>query len=115
LFFAFSLLFPQIYVKILLKVTSGKLKLKFEKIAVIQSTKKSNISAIILGASLGPIFAACSPTYFIILSTVLPASFGVGLLNLLAYSVGLSLVMFLVAFAGQKVMVKLNVSADPNG
>jgi cytochrome c biogenesis protein CcdA len=115
LFFAFSLLFPQTYVKILSKITSGKLKSKFERIAVSQSNKKSNLSAIILGASLGPIFAACSPTYFIILSTVLPASFGIGLLNLLAYSVGLALVMFLVAFAGQKVMSKLNVSADPNG
>lgn len=115
LFFAISLLFPKTYIKILSKITSGKIKSKFEKIAVSQSTKKTNLSAIVLGASLGPIFAACSPTYFIILSTVLPASFGIGLLNLLAYSIGLALVMFLVAFAGQKVMSKLNISADPNG
>ena len=115
LFFAFSLLFPQTYIKVLSKITSGKLKTKFEKVAVTQSGKKSNTSAIILGASLGPIFAACSPTYFLILSTVLPASFTVGLINLFAYSIGLALVMFLVAFAGQNVMAKLNISADPNG
>jgi cytochrome c-type biogenesis protein len=115
LFFAFSLLMPQTYTKILSKITNGKFKSNFEKVAFSQSIKKSNLSAIILGASLGPVFAACSPTYFLILSTVLPASFWGGILNLLAYSVGLSLIMLLVAFAGQKVMSILKTSADPNG
>ena len=73
------------------------------------------MSSVFLGASLGPIFAACSPTYFLILGTVLPASFGIGLVNLFAYALGLALVMFLVAFTGQKVMAKLNIAANPNG
>lgn len=103
------------YAKMISKFFSGKIEHKFQKIAFEQSKKTNFTSSIILGAALGPIFAACSPTYFLILGTVLPASFGIGLANLFAYAIGLALVMFLVAFAGQKVMAKLNVAANPNG
>lgn len=115
IFFAITLLFPNLYAKIVNKLFSGKIEHKFQKIAFNQSKKSTVTSSIFLGAALGPIFAACSPTYFLILGTVLPASFGIGLLNLFAYAIGLALVMFLVAFAGQKVMTKLNVAANPNG
>lgn len=56
----------------------------------------------IIGAALGPVFSTCSPTYFVILATVLPASFLLGTVYLLAYVVGLSLVLLLIALLGQK-------------
>ena len=101
--------------KLISKVFSGKIEHKFQKIVFKFSKGESTASAIILGMALGPVFASCSPTYFLILGTVLPASFSDGILNLLAYSSGLALIMFLVAFAGQKIMTKLNVVANPNG
>jgi len=78
--------------------------------------QKDNIwGDIIVGASLGPIFSACSPTYFVILATVLPASPVLGMVYLLTYTVGLCLALFIVAILGQKVMTKLGVVSDPRG
>lgn len=48
-----------------------------------QIKKKTYWGEILLGASLGPVFSSCSPTYFVILATVLPQSFVVGLLYLI--------------------------------
>ncbi len=77
--------------------------------------KKSIWGDIIIGASLGPVFSTCSPTYFVILATVLPVSFALGTTYLLAYTVGLSLALLVIAFLGQKLMSKLGVVADPHG
>ena len=77
--------------------------------------KKSVWGDIIIGASLGPVFSTCSPTYFVILATVLPVSFALGLVYLAAYVVGLSLSLLAIAFVGQKLMSRLGVAADPHG
>lgn len=117
LLFAVSLLFPVTWTKIMQKVTPKKFSLKHasEKALFTQSKKEGYLPMILMGAALGPVFASCSPTYFLILGTVLPASFFVGLLNLIVYALGLSLVMFVVAFAGQKALGKLNIASDPKG
>jgi len=70
---------------------------------------------IIVGASLGPIFSACSPTYFVILATVLPVRPAVGILYLFTYTVGLCLALLLVSILGQRIMNKLNFTLDPYG
>ncbi len=77
--------------------------------------KKSMWGDIIMGAALGPVFSTCSPTYFIIIATVLPASPLTGLVYLLAYIIGLSAVLFAIVLLGDKLVKKLNVFADPNG
>ncbi|MEK7148749.1 MAG: cytochrome c biogenesis protein CcdA [Patescibacteria group bacterium] len=77
--------------------------------------KKSFWGDVIVGASLGPIFSACSPTYFVILATVLPAQPVLGIIYLLTYAVGLCIALLLVAFAGQNIMVRLGIAADPRG
>ena len=69
----------------------------------------------LMGAALGPVFASCSPTYFVILATVLPASFLMGLADLLAYAVGLSGVLLLIALLGQRLVDKLGVAIEPGG
>jgi cytochrome c biogenesis protein CcdA/thiol-disulfide isomerase/thioredoxin len=81
-----------------------------------KGNKKKNFwGDVIVGVALGPVFSTCSPTYFIILATVLPASPIVGLGYLLTYVVGLCLSLFVIAFVGQKIMTSLNIAADPKG
>ncbi len=69
---------------------------------------------VIMGVSLGPVFASCSPTYFLILATVLPAQPVLGLIYLISYAVGLSLALLLIAIAGEKLTQRLGVSLAPD-
>jgi cytochrome c biogenesis protein CcdA len=73
--------------------------------------KKSFWGDIIIGTSLGPIFSTCSPTYFVILGTVLPASLWQGTVYLLAYILGLVLVLLLITHFGQRFTNKLDLKA----
>lgn len=75
--------------------------------------KKNFWGDVLIGAALGPVFSTCSPTYFIVLATVLPAKPVLGVVYLLAYVVGLCLSLFIISFVGQKILTKLNVAADP--
>ena len=77
--------------------------------------KNSIWGDMVMGAALGPVFSSCSPTYFVILATVLPASFGMGFLDLLVYAIGLSGFLFIIALAGQKLVDKLGVAINPEG
>lgn len=77
--------------------------------------KKSFLGDVIVGASLGPVFSTCSPTYFIILATVLPVSPLLGFVYLLTYALGLCLALFTVALIGQRIVDGLGVAANPDG
>ena len=77
--------------------------------------KKSFFGDVIIGASLGPVFSTCSPTYFVILASVLPASFLLGTAYLLAYIAGLALILLLIALLGQRFADKLGWAANPRG
>jgi len=83
---------------------------------VDSSAKRTGMARpLLLGLSLGPIFTSCSPTYGLILAAVLPTSFPVGFANLLAYTVGLSAVMLLIALGGQSVTRRMKWAVDPKG
>ena len=69
----------------------------------------------LLGASLGPVFSSCSPTYALILSVSLPASWLVGLVYLLVFVSGLMCILILVAGFGQKVVSKLSALNKAGG
>jgi len=92
----------------------AKLNIKSNKLLGKGNQKNSFFGDVIIGAALGPVFSTCSPTYFIVLATVLPVSFFLGLIYLIAYVVGLGLVLFFIAILGQKLVSKLNIAADPN-
>lgn len=77
--------------------------------------KKNFWGDIIIGGALGPVFSTCSPTYFIVLATVLPSRPLVGMIYLLTYALGLCLALFFIAFMGQKIMSRLNIVANPRG
>lgn len=79
------------------------------------SHKESLWGSVLTGIALGPVFSSCSPTYALILATVLPQSFAVGLVNLIAYAIGLSIVLLLIAVFGQKIISRLKWAADPKG
>ncbi len=77
--------------------------------------KKSLWGDALVGAALGPVFSTCSPTYFVILASVLPASFALGTAYLLAYVLGLSLVLLLLGLLGERLAQKLSSLSDPRG
>ncbi|MGA7147823.1 MAG: cytochrome c biogenesis protein CcdA [Microbacterium sp.] len=70
---------------------------------------------IALGAALGPAFSSCSPTYALIVATVLPATFAAGVLYVTAYAVGLALALLGIALAGTALVRRLGWLADPRG
>jgi cytochrome c-type biogenesis protein len=77
--------------------------------------KRGLFSAVLIGAALGPVFSSCSPTYALIVATVLPVSFIEGFVYLLAYAAGLSLVLLLIAYLGQSFAQRLRWVTNPNG
>ncbi len=107
-----SMLFPNIYEGIPIL---NNLNQESNKLLATGYNKKNFIGDITIGAALGPVFSSCSPTYFIILAVILPKNFVSGLVDLVAYALGLSLALLVVAFAGQKLMHLLGVGSDPKG
>lgn len=97
--FGLILLFPSLWERI---PGMAKLSGKSNKLVGTGYQKKTILGDMIIGAALGPVFSTCSPTYFVILATVLPASFVLGTVYLLAYVFGLSLILLLIALLGQK-------------
>lgn len=79
------------------------------------SQRKGFWGDVFVGLALGPVFSSCSPTYFLILATVLPQSYARGVLYLSVYALGLSAILLLIAFLGQRIVKKLNVLANPDG
>ncbi len=77
--------------------------------------KQNFLGDVLVGAALGPVFSSCSPTYFLILATVLPASFALGFVYLLAYTVGLCGLLLVITLAGQALLEKFGVASDPYG
>lgn len=77
--------------------------------------KKSLWGDAIVGAALGPIFSTCSPTYFLILASVLPASYFLGTVYIVAYVIGLAAVLLPLALLGDRLAHRLSGYADPRG
>lgn len=73
------------------------------------------LGPVLIGAALGPVFASCSPTYAIIIATILPASFIQGVGYLLVYLLGLGLFMLAIALLGRRLTRHLSWAANPNG
>ncbi len=96
---------------------SGRLRLQSAaaRLAHHSGNKSGRTRSILLGFSLGPVFTSCSPTYGLILAVVLPASLVVGVADIIAYTLGLSVVMLLVATGGRKITKHLGWAAIPDG
>lgn len=77
--------------------------------------KQGLFGAVLIGAALGPVFSSCSPTYALIVATILPASFIKGLVYLIAYALGMSAMLLLVAYLGQAFVAKVSWLSNPDG
>jgi cytochrome c-type biogenesis protein len=112
LIFGIVTLFPGLWESIAIKTG----------LPVIAQTAMSNASAkrgvwgdVLLGASLGPVFSACSPTYALIVATLLPVDPILGLVYLIAFVVGLSAMLVLLAVCGRSLVSKLGWGINPRG
>ncbi len=108
----FVMIFPAIWEKIPLL---GKINIGGNRLLATGYKKQSFTGDILMGAALGPVFSSCSPTYFLILATVLPRSIGAGIVYLVAYVVGLSGFLFVITIISQKAVEKLGFMSDNRG
>lgn len=106
--FAFPKLWEQLMVKLGLGASSNKLLGKAMQ-------KDGAAGDVLIGASLGPVFSSCSPTYGIIIATILPTNFFEGTFYLLWYILGLGLMFMLIIFLGNRLTSKLAWATDPDG
>ena len=105
-------LFPMQWQKLSLKLGFGQ---KSDELLHDSAQVNSHWGDVLIGLALGPVFSSCSPTYFLILATVLPASFFLGFIYLVAYALGLSLALLAVALLGQRFIKKARFAANPSG
>ncbi len=110
--FGLTLLFPRLWERIM---TATGLQNRANA-ALDRSYRRGGFwGDLLLGAALGPTFSSCSPTYALIVATVLPVSFAEGVLYIVAYAVGLALMLLLVAFLGQAFARRVGWLANPAG
>ncbi|MCA9309338.1 sulfite exporter TauE/SafE family protein [Candidatus Saccharibacteria bacterium] len=110
--FGITYLFPSLWEKLAMAL---RLQEKANKTSGKALQKQGKVGDVLLGASLGPVFSACSPTYALIVASILPATPVRGFLYLLAFVAGLSSMLALIAIAGSKVTQKLGWGINPHG
>lgn len=85
-------------------------------LALGRAYKHDGVGGMVLtGAALGPVFNSCSPTYALLIATILPQSFASGLVYIFAYALGLATMLLLISLLGQRVVKKLGWLANPHG
>lgn len=105
-------LFPSIWEWVVLKT---RFVFKAQNTMGEAAQRKGIWGDILLGASLGPVFSACSPTYALLVAVILPAQPVTGMVNLLVFVAGLALMLWLIAIFGQKLIKKLGWGINPRG
>ena len=79
-----------------------------------QQHKTGPLAEIALGASLGPIFASCSPTYALIIGAILPQNLLMGTLSILFYVLGFWSILFIIIFFWREAIKRLKGYANPD-
>lgn len=78
-------------------------------------TKNGTLSAILIGAALGPVFSSCSPTYAWVIATVLPANTVTGMMYLAVYCLGVATSLLAIALLGRKLLSRIQWASNPKG
>ncbi len=107
------MLFPDLWAKII-----GRLGFEHRSQSLLGSAfknKNKTISAIFIGAALGPVFSSCSPTYAWVLATVLPSNTLLGLFYLAIYCLGVATSLLAIALLGRKLLEKVKWASNPKG
>ena len=110
--FGVTLVAPQAWDWLMLKTG---LALAAQKQSAEVSAKRGRLGDLLFGASLGPIFSVCSPTYALIVAVLLPADPLQGMIYLLAYVAGLLVMLALVAALGRRIVRALGWGLNPHG
>jgi cytochrome c biogenesis protein CcdA/peroxiredoxin len=107
------ILFPGVYARIIAALHIEQTAQK--ALSKGYNNKSSLLGPIITGAALGPVFSSCSPVYAYILATVLPVNFGQAFAYMISYVLGLTLVLLLIGYYGQRFIAKIKFASDPRG
>jgi cytochrome c biogenesis protein CcdA len=110
--FGLTLFFPALWARI---PGVARLSANSNQLVGTGYQKKSFMGDILVGAALGPVFSTCSPTYFVILASVLPANFFLGTTYLLSYVAGLSMMLLLIGLLGERFSGRLANISDSRG
>lgn len=110
--FGLTLLFPVLWERVMAHIPGV---IASNKLLASGAKRESVWGDFLMALALGPIFSTCSPTYFVILATVLPVSYALGALYVGAYVLGLAVALLIIAYAGQRVVDRLALAADPHG
>jgi cytochrome c biogenesis protein CcdA len=104
-----SLIFPDVWTNI-----STKIGFNTSSDKLLEKGEQGGFwGDIVTGVALGPVFTSCSPTYAYIIAIILPESFAFGIINLLAYSLGLGIVLLAVSLLGQRATKRLKWASNP--
>jgi len=109
----FFMLFPDLWAQIIVKLgiehrSQGLLGKAYKQ-------ENNVLSAILIGAALGPIFSSCSPTYAWVIATVLPSSTLLGMFYLTFYVLGVATALLAIALLGRKLLERIKWASDPKG
>jgi cytochrome c biogenesis protein CcdA/thiol-disulfide isomerase/thioredoxin len=107
-----SLFFPNFYDSIMTRLN---IQAKSQQLMGRAGGKGQYLGAIITGAALGPVFSSCSPVYAYIIATILPVNFAEAMLYIVSYVLGLSVMLLLIGYLGQRFLRRFKFIANPRG
>jgi len=110
IWYGFILIFPSIREKISLWLRLDRTY----QLSEAASEKKGFWWDVLLWASLGPIFSTCSPTYALLLSTVLPINLSLWIICMIVYSIGFGWFLFVLVNGGKSLIKKFYWVSDNN-
>ncbi len=108
--FGVTMAFPRLWERV-----SERLSLRAQQGMAAAGKERGRWGDVLLGASLGPVFSACSPTYLLIVAVILPQEPLAGVGYLLVFLAGLAMALGLVAALGSGLVRRLGWSMDPDG
>lgn len=106
--YGLTLLFPDVWTSIVNKIGGHKM----HSIAHKAKQKGTVRWDILLGGSLGPIFATCSPTYALLLGIVFPQSFLLWTIYVILYTIWFVFILTLVTYGWRAIIQKLHWATD---
>jgi cytochrome c biogenesis protein CcdA len=107
-----SMLWPLMYARVANRIGLERLATRSQQQAMRQEGWARDY---LVGASLGPVFSACSPTYGLIVAVILPTDIFRGTIYLLVFLTGLGIALTAIAIGGSNLVAKLGWSLDPQG
>ncbi|MEI2731736.1 MAG: cytochrome c biogenesis protein DipZ [Dermatophilaceae bacterium] len=108
-----SMLFPGIWSRV--SARSGLEHRSQRLLGKAAANGNRTLSAVGIGAALGPVFSSCSPTYAWAIATVLPASPVLGMIYLTLYCLGVGTALLAIALLGRRLLERIRWASNPRG